>query len=80
MSLLSRLNMLQHPKASGRRGNEMSEHANEGEFLEKVYERRMTRKERYDGDQEEKGGTVLVHFIRSDEWFRETAQAFLEDD
>lgn len=81
LSLLSRLNILRHhPKASGRRDNELSGHTKEGDFLQKLYERRMTIKERYLRDEQERGGTVLVHFIKRDEWFRETAEAFLGDD
>lgn len=40
--------------------------------------RRPTRRERFLGDERERGGTVIVHFIKKSEWFWETAAALLD--
>lgn len=38
---------------------------------------RSSRDEKYLGDEEERGGTVVVHYIKRQEWFVETMVALL---
>lgn len=46
--------------------------------VEDVYRNsRPTRKERFLGDESERGGTVVVHYIKKTEWFVETMIAML---
>ena len=37
--------------------------------VQEIYNNRPTRAERFLGDPEERGGTVLVHYVKSQEWF-----------
>ena len=54
---------------------------NNGETLrhrvDRLFRFRPSRVERFLGDEKERGGTVLVHYIKRVEWFRETAMAIL---
>lgn len=45
--------------------------------INRLYSSRPTRLERFMGDEEERGGTVVVHFIKKSEWFVETMIAML---
>jgi hypothetical protein len=45
--------------------------------ISKLYQRRPTRSDRFNGDRGEKGGTTVVHFIKRNDWFLETALALL---
>lgn len=47
------------------------------ERITRLYEDRPSRKEWFLYDPEERGGTVLVHYIKKPEWFRETMVAML---
>jgi hypothetical protein len=42
-----------------------------------AWKEKPTRKERFLGDEEERGGTVVVHYIKTQEWFVETMIAML---
>lgn len=77
MSLLSRLESAKH--ARGPMGIERSHETTqeEADLIKKLYHDRPTRPERYLNDPKDRGGTVLVHFIKKQEWFMETALAFL---
>lgn len=46
--------------------------------IESAMAHRPTRRERFLGDERERGGTVIVHFIKKNEWFWETAAALLD--
>jgi len=46
-------------------------------LIENAYGRKQNRRDRYLGDEEEKGGTVVVHYIKKQEWFVETMIALL---
>lgn len=46
--------------------------------IEGAMARRPSRRERFLGDERERGGTVIVHFIKKNEWFWETAAALLD--
>ncbi|KAJ9111373.1 hypothetical protein QFC19_001141 [Naganishia cerealis] len=46
-------------------------------LLQAVYDRRPTRAQRFLNDSSERGGTAIVHFIKRQEWFMETALALL---
>ncbi|WWC67539.1 uncharacterized protein I206_101448 [Kwoniella pini CBS 10737] len=45
--------------------------------VNKIYSNRPTRKERFLNDENELGGTVVVHYIKKNEWFQETMIALL---
>lgn len=45
------------------------------ERIQAAYARRETRVERYMG--KDLGGTIVVHYLKKDEWFLETCLAFL---
>ncbi|OXG27857.1 hypothetical protein C367_02537 [Cryptococcus neoformans Ze90-1] len=45
--------------------------------IDRLYSSRPTRIERFLGDEEERGGTVVVHYIKKAEWFVETMIAML---
>lgn len=45
--------------------------------VEEVYDRRPTRSQRFRDDPVERGGTAIVHYIKRQEWFMETALALL---
>lgn len=45
--------------------------------ISRLYDHRPTRQERFLYDSQERGGTVLVHYIKKPEWFRETMLAML---
>ncbi|ORY25363.1 hypothetical protein BCR39DRAFT_544488 [Naematelia encephala] len=45
--------------------------------ITKLYSSRPTRNERFLGDPRERGGTVVVHYIKKPEWFVETMVALL---
>lgn len=42
-----------------------------------IYSRRPTRLQRFNDDPHERGGTVVVHYVKKHEWFLETAIAML---
>jgi hypothetical protein len=42
-----------------------------------MYEQRPKRIDRFLGDERERGGTVVVHYIKKQEWFVETMVALL---
>ncbi len=46
-------------------------------IAEAIYDRRPSRQERYNHDPMERGGTVIVHYIKRQSWFMETAMALL---
>jgi hypothetical protein len=46
-------------------------------IIEKIYEHRPTRSQRFRNDPVERGGTAIVHYIKRPEWFLETALALL---
>lgn len=46
-------------------------------IIEDVYARRPTRSQRFRDDPAERGGTAIVHYIKRQEWFMETALALL---
>lgn len=45
--------------------------------IQEVYDRRPSRTDRFLGDVEERGGTVVVHFIKRQEWWVDTMLALL---
>ena len=45
--------------------------------ITQAFASRLTRNERYLGDPNERGGTVVVHYIKKPDWFMETMLAFL---
>jgi hypothetical protein len=45
--------------------------------ISSTFSSRPARKERFLGDDEERGGTVVVHYIKKQEWFVETMVALL---
>jgi hypothetical protein len=47
------------------------------EWISTLYTARPSRLQRFLGDSEERGGTVVVHYIKKDEWFAETWLALL---
>ncbi|WVR04298.1 hypothetical protein IAU60_001298 [Kwoniella sp. DSM 27419] len=47
------------------------------EKISRVFKARPSRSERFLGDPEERGGTVVVHYIKKPEWFVEAAIALL---
>jgi hypothetical protein len=46
-------------------------------IVEDVYAHRPTRSQRFLNDPAERGGTAIVHYIKRQEWFMETALALL---
>lgn len=87
MSLYSRLHAAKrYPSAQppiqdwtgGRRGDDQdSTIEDERALARKAYESRPTRLERFRNDPKERGGTVVVHYIKHETWFLETALALL---
>jgi hypothetical protein len=75
MSLLSLLHAANHRNAQVR--PDWMRAADEEELVEKVFDRRPSRAERFRHDPKERGGTVVVHFIKKEAWFLETALALL---
>ncbi|EIW68641.1 hypothetical protein TREMEDRAFT_39553 [Tremella mesenterica DSM 1558] len=51
--------------------------SNERFQVMEAYANRPNRTERFLGDEKERGGTVVVHYIKKDEWFVETMVALL---
>ncbi|KAL1408487.1 hypothetical protein Q8F55_005299 [Vanrija albida] len=47
--------------------------------VEALMAKRPSHRDRFLGDEAEYGGTILVHFLKKAEWFREAAAAFLGD-
>ncbi len=47
------------------------------EEIAEAYRRRPTRMDRFNGDVKERGGTAVIHFIKRQDWFLETALALL---
>jgi hypothetical protein len=47
------------------------------EWISTLYVARPSRLQRFLGDPEERGGTVVVHYIKKAEWFAETWLALL---
>ncbi|KAJ9104532.1 hypothetical protein QFC21_002028 [Naganishia friedmannii] len=47
------------------------------QLLQEVYDRRLSRAQRFRNDPRERGGTAIVHYIKRQEWFMETALALL---
>ena len=45
--------------------------------VREAYAKRPTREERFLGDKDERGGTVVVHYIKKNDWFVETMVAML---
>ncbi|WRT65142.1 uncharacterized protein IL334_002084 [Kwoniella shivajii] len=45
--------------------------------IDRAYNDRPSRKERFLGDQDENGGTVVVHYLKRNDWFIETMVALL---
>nr|XP_018265892.1 uncharacterized protein I303_02268 [Kwoniella dejecticola CBS 10117]OBR88050.1 hypothetical protein I303_02268 [Kwoniella dejecticola CBS 10117] len=45
--------------------------------INRIYSKKPTRKDRFLGDESESGGTVVVHYIKKNEWFQETMVALL---
>ncbi|WVW78866.1 hypothetical protein I302_100829 [Kwoniella bestiolae CBS 10118] len=54
-----------------------SSNENMKERINRAYTSRPSRRERFMGDESEGGGTVVVHFIKKNEWFVETMIALL---
>jgi len=75
MSLLSRLHAAKHPNAQSI--PLWKSEADEAALAEKTYERRPSRETRFRNDPNERGGTMVVHYIKHNSWFLETALALL---
>lgn len=71
MSLLMRRADARNSERSNRSGSL------DASIVEKVYEQRPTRSQRFRNDPVERGGTAIVHYIKRPEWFLETALALL---
>lgn len=75
MSLFSRLHAAKHPHAQS--VPLWKTDADEAALAMKTYERRPSRQARFRNDSKERGGTMVVHFIKHESWFLETALALL---
>lgn len=47
------------------------------EIISRLYQNRPTRRDRFLGDEKERGGTVVVHYLKRQDWFIETMIALL---
>lgn len=47
------------------------------QLLQAIYDRRPSREQRFRNNPHERGGTAIVHYIKRQEWFMETALALL---
>ena len=75
MSLFSRLHAAKHPNAQSI--PLWKSDADDAALAAKTYERRPSRQVRFRNDPKERGGTMVVHFIKHESWFLETALALL---
>jgi hypothetical protein len=75
MSLFSRLHAAKHPNAQS--VPLWKTDADEAALAMKTYERRPSRQARFRNDPKERGGTMVVHFIKHESWFLEAALALL---
>ena len=75
MSLFSRLHAAKHPNAQSI--PLWNSDADDAALAAKTYERRPSRQVRFRNDPKERGGTMVVHFIKHESWFLETALALL---
>lgn len=71
-------------KSSARKGwrarisrSKKSNRAEVNQAIREAYASRPSQVERFLGDENERGGTVVVHYIKKDEWFMETWLALL---
>lgn len=86
MSLLRRANANHHPRYHMQPrplGSAWPNHSDTTmenviqQSFDRAYASRPSRLERFMGDPEERGGTVIVHYIKKDQWFTETWLALL---